>query len=130
MNTHPQYWVDSTLDFMPQLLLEMSLAICVANGEAEFITSDRPCVMFNPELGGLPPFHSSPGLTQKGIEVTLPLTPKHLLMFSRSSAGGYVEADEAFVDEANRRTRAACYEYFVSRREETKAIWFELRKSG
>lgn len=49
-----------------------------------FITSDSPCIMVNPVLEqeyGKGAMYASPGLGQKHVEVTLPLSPTHALMF-------------------------------------------------
>src|SRR5207244_1156745 len=41
------------------LLFQMQMSISVTNNELGFITSDTPCVWFNPEWYKLPPFYRS-----------------------------------------------------------------------
>jgi hypothetical protein len=99
--------------------------ILVTNDETGFITSDTPCVWFNPSLYKLPPFYRHPGLGQKDIEVTLPLTPRHLLTISHHRYPRYVTINSKAVDEFNRRTRFHCAEEFVSWKGETQPYWFD-----
>ena len=66
-----------------------------------------------------------PGLARRKIEVTLPLTPQHLLFISHSNLRGYLRAVPRLVDEVNRRTRFYCADYFVSWKGETKPYWFD-----
>ena len=61
------------------VLFRMQMSILVSDDEFGFITSDSPIVWFNPR--GI-----APGLAQKHIEVTLPLTPHHLLFISHTRA--------------------------------------------
>lgn len=121
-----QIHISESLEIMSSILYKMSLAILKTDDKTGFITSDHPCVLFNPEGYKLPPLYRSPGLGNPKIEVTLPLTPNHLLFFSWSKSKGYLPIEIEMVDELNRRTRAYCEEYFVSRKSETKLIWFEI----
>src|ERR1700687_1604381 len=72
----------NSLRFETPLLFKMQMAVLLTDDGLGFITSDRPCVWFNPSLYKLPPFYRSPGLGQKHVEVTLPLTPRHMLFIS------------------------------------------------
>ena len=100
------------------LLFQMSTTIFVTDDEVGFITSDMPCVWFNPEWYKLPPFYRSPGLLQPAIEVTLPLTPQHLMVISHHrQLPAYIDANTKALAEFNRRTRFHCSEEFVSCRD-------------
>lgn len=121
-----QITIKEMLEMMPPILYRMSLVILVTDDATGFITSDEPCVWFNPDLYKYPPLYRHPGLGQPKIEVTLPLTPKYLLIFSWYNLNGYLPVKEHHVDEFNRRTRGLCDEYFVSRKSETKPIWFDM----
>ena len=104
------------------VLFRMQMSILVSDDEFGFITSDRPCVWFNPR--GI-----APGLAQKHIEVTLPLTPHHLLFISHTiGAAEYIDVDQNMLDETNRLTRAYCDEEFVSWKGETRQKWFDIGK--
>ena len=120
-----QYTIGSALSILPQMFSQMSLAIFETDSEVGFITSDTPCVWFDPDAYKRPPFYRSPGLARRKIEVTLPLTPQHLLFISHSNLRGYLRAVPRLVDEVNRRTRFYCADYFVSWKGETKPYWFD-----
>ena len=72
------------------LLLQMHMSVLVTDSELGFITSDNPCVWFNPTLHRLPPFYRSPGLAQQDIEVSLPLSPNHLLFITHRPRSFYI----------------------------------------
>jgi hypothetical protein len=121
----PPYFVMTNLEIQTPLLYQMEMAIFVANDELGFITSDSPCVWFNPKAHTLPPFYRSPGLAQPDIEVTLPLTPAHMLFLSHRKHRLYLDVGQQVVDEANRLTRAYADDEFVSWKGETRPYWFE-----
>ncbi len=106
----------------------MRMVTLVTNDEIGFITSDTPCVWFNPNLYKVPPFYRHPGLGQKDIEVTLPVTPQHLLVVSHHDYPEYINVNQKAVDEFNRRTRFHCTEEFISWKGETKPYWFDPGK--
>ncbi len=110
------------------LLFEMPMTIvCTDDNQTGFITSDAPCVWFNSKLHTFPPFYRSPGLAQKDIEVTLPLSPHHFLLISHTAFPLYQNVSLLVVDELNRRTQAHCSEEFVSWKGMVKPYWFERR---
>ena len=90
-----------------------------------FITSDHPCVWFDPEAHKRPPFYQAPALIYESIEITLPVSPRQLVLLNRRGLSGYRDVPERAVDELNRRTRFQCAEYFVSSSNATKPIWFD-----
>src|SRR5262249_24247660 len=64
------------VQFLPNitdLLFQMNLAFLCAEKGTRFITSDDPCNLFNPDLQWQKFY--GPGLGQRNIEVTLPLSP-------------------------------------------------------
>jgi hypothetical protein len=123
---HPDV-ITGGLQLEAPILFQMQMSILVSDDEFGFITSDRPCVWFNPEAYKLPPFYRAPGLGQEHIEVTLPLTPHHLLFISHTTgAAEYIDADQNMLDETNRLTRAYCDEEFVSWKGETRPKWFDI----
>lgn len=116
----------NSLRFEAPLLFQMQLSVLATNDDCGFITSDRPCVWFNPALYKLPPLYRHPGLDQREIEVTLPLTPHHMLFISHTRCPEYVDLGKALLDDSNRLTRACCSEEFVSWKGEVLPYWFEL----
>jgi hypothetical protein len=109
----------------PFLFMRMHITILCTDAEEGFITSDCPFIMNNPEAYRLPPVMRvpAPGRDPK-IEITLPLTPKNLLLLSHSYPEGYAEVPQKTVDELNTRARFGCTEYFVSQRGTVKECWF------
>lgn len=109
-----QHLVETGVEIQAPLLFPMPMTIMVASDELGFITSDNPCVWYNPTAYKLPPMMRHPGLAQPDIEVTLPLTPHHMLLISHRRYALYVDVQRASVDEANRLRRFSCSEEFVS----------------
>jgi hypothetical protein len=114
-----------SLQTQTPLYFTMQMSIFVADDELGFITSDTPCVWFNPKAHTFPPLYRSPGLAQEEIEVTLPLTPQHLLFISHREHPFYLDVGRKAVDEANRLTRWYCNEEFISWKGEIRPYWFE-----
>jgi hypothetical protein len=121
-----QHLITMGIDVEAPLLFEMPMTIMVTADELGFITSDAPCVWFNPQLYKVPPFYRSPGLAQRDIEVTLPLTPNHLLLISHSKYPLYIDVEQKALDEGNRLRRFHCEKEFVSWKGETRPYWFEI----
>lgn len=108
---------------LTQLLMQMSVAfLCAEESNSKFITSDDPCNLFNPDLQWQKFY--GPGLGQKRVELTLPLSPNVLLCMSWSNLKGYIRWHRKRVDESNRTVARHCYEYVVSHRPRLKRLWF------
>jgi Protein of unknown function (DUF4238) len=117
-----------TMIGMGRVLSQMSIAVLISDS-LEFITSDAPCVMYDPAAHTRPPFYRHVGLGYKSTEVALPLAPNRMLHFSWLAGvnGLYLEVPDHFVDEANRTTQFHADRGIVSRTNETRDIWFEER---
>jgi hypothetical protein len=57
----------ASLEIEAPLLFQMQMTILVANDEIGFLTSDTPCIWFNPNLYKFPPAFCSPGLGHKDM---------------------------------------------------------------
>jgi hypothetical protein len=123
-NAH-QHILIMSLEIQAPLYFNMEMTILVTRDPVGFITSDAPCAWYNPKAHTFPPFYRSPGLAQTDIEVTLPLTPQHMLMFSHNKFAPFVDVPDRFVEHANHRTRAYCEKEFVSWKGETRPEWFK-----
>jgi Protein of unknown function (DUF4238) len=110
-----------TLSDITELLTKMSVAFLCAPKGIKFLTSDDPCNLFNPDLQWQR--FNSPGLAQKNIQVTLPLSPEILLCMSWSNLRGYVNWDKNWSDEINRLIAGQCYKYFISSAPQIKWRW-------
>jgi uncharacterized protein DUF4238 len=109
-------------------LSRMCPCILVTDTSPGFITSDAPCVMFDPTAYRRPPPYRSPGLGYEQTEVTLPLTSGRLLFFSYRPHSIYLRINEATVDEINRRTQFHANRHIISSTRDTRAMWFEPGK--
>lgn len=120
-NTH-RLGVVQLLPDITELLMGMSVAFLIAEKGARFVTSDDPCNLFNPDLQWQKIY--GPGLAQKNVQVTLPLSPKIMLCMSWSNLRGYILWGKSHVQEANRMVVGHCYKYFVSHSPKPKRMWF------
>jgi Protein of unknown function (DUF4238) len=109
-------------------LFGMQQLILKADDELGFVTSDAPCVMYNPKSHTFPPFYRSPGLAQKDVEIILPLTPQHLLAYRHGvPVATTMQVDRSVVDEFNRYQVFFAGEEIVSWKGATRPAWFEKR---
>jgi hypothetical protein len=106
------------IEFVPGFLKEMDHKVLTAPQGKFYVTSDDPCVWdaaFGP-----------PGLANRLLTITLPLTPQHLLYLSRDGSGSaYGDALPDMVDTFDWRTIRECQKYFISSTKQTKPCWFE-----
>ena len=103
-------------------LCVLDFAVFTADDEIGFITSDNPCVWFDPEAYKRPPLLRVPALVYESIEITLPISPQQCLYFNRHNINGYIDVNQQMVDVINKRTRFYCGEYFVVRKNYKDAI--------
>jgi hypothetical protein len=127
-NHHAQLVVNG-IEVIAPVLYQMTLTIFTTTNRTGFITSDAPAVMYNPKAHTFPPMYRSAGLLQKDVEVTLPLSPQHMVLFShRPSSQLYIPIGVNDVDEANRTTYFFCESEFVSRTGEVRDAWVTERE--
>lgn len=108
---------------LTKVLTQMSVAfLCADRHSARFVTSDDPCNLFNPDLQWQRFY--GPGLGQKNVQLTLPLSPNIMMCMSWTNFRGYIAWDTKHVDEANRMVIGHCYRHFISHRRKTKRGWF------
>lgn len=119
-------------DILPQLIDELTpllykLDFCVLTtmDSIGFITSDHPCVWFDPEAYKRPPLFRSPALIYESIEIYLPVSPMQCISLNRRGITGYLAINESIVNDVNRMTRFYAGEYFVVRKNEKRDVWFD-----
>lgn len=105
--------------------MQLDLVVFTTTASPGFLTSDNPCVWFDPDSYRRPPLYQGAGIASPGIEITLPVSPDQLLIFQRGGLNGYFPVTEHAVDQMNRRTRFGCAEYFVANANTTRPIWFD-----
>jgi hypothetical protein len=101
------------------VLAQMNLSIFTTEDDLGFITSDHPCVWFDPQRR-----RQLPSLQSRTIEVSMPVSPHSLAFFCWDDFPAYSSVSLGAVDDANRFRHMACDEYFVARRNTTKQVWF------
>lgn len=107
------------------ILAQMHLAVLCTDEPLGFITSDMPCVWFDPEAYKRPWPMNAPGLGWRTIEITLPVSPRQSILLSWWPMDGYFDITPEQVDDLNRRTRFMCDEHFIACRHEQRAVWFD-----
>ncbi len=122
----PQRMVLMSLELQTPIYLQMAMSILEIEDDSAFITSDSPCVWYNPQAHTFPPFYRSPGLAQTDIEVTLPLSPKLMLLLTHNKKlGARVKIGGSAVRRINGRTMVYATNEFVSWKGEVDPRWFE-----
>jgi Protein of unknown function (DUF4238) len=128
LNNHPAFFVTATMEAAAPVLFRMNLTILTTDDPIGFITCDSPAVMFNPQAYKFPPYYRSLGLGMIDIEVTLPLTPRHMAVYTHfPRTGSYYKLEEQFVDEMNRRTWFHAAQEVVSKTGQVKEVWSAVR---
>jgi hypothetical protein len=107
------------------ILRRMRAVVFETSDEVGFITSDQPCIVFDPDAWQIPPTFRNHDIEASGAEVTLPLSPQQMLVLTwRNVIPRAYPIPTQFVDDFNRRIRRFAHERFVACRNVTKDIWF------
>ncbi len=108
-------------------LVQMEAKVLCTEADPGFITSDAPVVWFDPEWYRKPPMYQSPGFLDPKLEITIPISPRQLLLLTHGDSGlTYLDVPDLMVSEVNHRTRFHCHEEFVVRRNYQESRWFEV----
>ncbi|MEE8428924.1 MAG: DUF4238 domain-containing protein, partial [Gammaproteobacteria bacterium] len=113
------------IETVAPLLSKLDFAILCNDLDLGNITSDSPCVWFDPEAYKRPPIYRGPALMYDTIEITLPVTPKECIYLNRQGMRGFIDVPEAVVRDLNRRTRFQASEYYVVNQDRVDDIWFD-----
>ena len=107
------------------LLVRMDAVVMECATGPGFITSDNPCVWWDPEWHKKAPVWRGAALADPNLEICMPLSPRQRIILNWKGVTGFVPVPERMVDNANRLTRFSCSEHFVSKSEVTKPFWFD-----
>lgn len=112
------------LPFLANILKQMNIAFLCSPSVTKnpFLSSDEPCVLFNPDLQWQRFY--GPGFGQKNVQLTLPLSPEITVMFTWNNYHGYGLLTGTQVEDLNRMTRGHCDKEFVSSTPNKKWVWF------
>lgn len=119
-----QCMLSAMVQSLTVVFFHMGYLILEGDDEIGFITSDSPCVLFDPEAYKRPPLYRS-GLMWPKIEITLPLSPSQLILFCHRDVGEYIQVGQKKVDDLNRRTRFYADKHFIVKQDKCSPIWFE-----
>ncbi|MEO1966321.1 DUF4238 domain-containing protein [Hyphomonas sp.] len=113
-----------------RLLCHLNFSILHTSTDPGFITSDEPCVWFDPEAYKRGPMFRGPALKYKSLEITLPISPSRMLLISHQDFPEYFDVDEKdfaemLVNDINRRTCGYASSTVVVNRNEFRKIWAE-----
>jgi hypothetical protein len=95
--------------------------------EDKFITSDDPCVWWDPASYIKPKPFGAGGLISPSLEITFPLSPTKLVIFGNGPSLNreYLPVNNSdVINNINRRTRHFASEYIVSSSAMINPIWF------
>jgi hypothetical protein len=120
-----QTMLASLVSEMVKALVRMRFAVLNAPQDHYFLTSDAPCILFDPSAYRRPPIYRSPGLYHPQLEITLPVSPTQTVFFSRHPFEGYNDINAAQVDGLNQRTRFRAYQHFIFNKNYINPIWFD-----
>lgn len=108
------------------IFASMDLAICEVDECPEgLITCDNPCVWSDSELIKLPPGHRQVSLMSESVEVTLPLSPKQIVLLNRRGVAGYCKSAIGALQEWNRRAVNNADEEVIANTGEKQDVWFQ-----
>ncbi len=120
-----QKLLGSHIELLAPKLAALDLCIYETGDPVGFITSDSPCIWYDPEFYKRPPVYQSSGLMHPSIQFWLAISPSHLVFLNRQNITGLRTATEKRLDYLNRVTRFKCCEHFVVNSNYTKDIWFD-----
>jgi hypothetical protein len=122
--------ITTQLDILTRLFIGLDLAIIETNTSPGFITSDDPCVWFDPKLPNYPRL-TGHALISPTIEVHLPISPTQCIFLNRQGNNGYINlsnfgliTEGTVVAETNWRTRKKSNQYFIVNKKVMLAKWF------
>lgn len=108
-----------------KLLAKLDMAILTSKNDLGFITSDCPCVWYDPEAYKRPPFYRAPALMYETIEITMPISPSQCILLNRQGISGYIEVSDEAVETQNRLIRFDAEEFYVANANESHDVWFD-----
>lgn len=102
----------------------MDVAVCEVDEEPGLITCDNPVFVFEPELWKLPPSMRYENMMGDSVEITMPISPKQIILLNRKGVAGYCKSDRKALEEWNRRAVANAAEEVIANTKEKQDAWF------
>lgn len=111
------------------LLMQLDLAILNTRLTPGFITSDHPCIRRVPEQESIPLNQQLSGTIHPETEITLPISPRQLMVLSLLGVNGYQDCSPAGLCNYNRRTWMYADEGVIACAESSQENWFVVTGS-
>ncbi len=125
----------SQFKILTPLFSKLDIAILETSTNPGFITSDDPCVWFDPQLPNYPNL-AGRALISPTIEIHLPISPSQCIFLNRRGERGYINLSKfgpireiKSVTEINWRTRTKSNQYFIVNQKTMLAKWFTFYQS-
>jgi hypothetical protein len=126
--------VPPEISALTPLLMKLDMAVYETSFEPGFITSDNPCFWHDPEGHKREYPYQGPALMYPSIEITMPVTPRQVILLNRQGINGYVdlsgvgiEVDLDAVRKINFRTRLSAKESLIVNKKIILWDWFLKR---
>lgn len=88
--------IQATLQLLP-FGIDLVYKLLLNNSSLDFITSDNPVIYYNQFLETRNPVFSNTGLVSKGLEIFIPISPKHCLVFFDERVYGLGSKNEIMI---------------------------------
>jgi len=110
-----QNWLPPIVKAIAPHLIEIPSVVMVAPKGCSFITSDTPCAWFDKGAYETPPARYAGGLISPTLEITMPLSPRQMLVFANRLrfSGYWSRLSRGDVESLNRRTFTRAEEFVV-----------------
>ena len=117
----------SAIEASAPIIASMTLTLAWTDDDQGFITSDAPCVFFDPDVHTRPFPYNNIGFAYKTLEISVPLCPRVCALFTWQDIPPRLDVSGRGVAEFNRRTRFGSHTEFVNTRDEVDPYWFDRR---
>lgn len=104
------------------LLLQMNISILYSISKARFLTSDNPYVLFDPQSNNRHWMYRG-GMGFDTVEISLPITPRHLLLLTWRELPRYIDITRKQVELFNQRHWAFAHDFVVINSKMDKPSW-------
>lgn len=123
MPFHIFHFVNYAMPF----LIKMNCAILETEINPGFITSDNPCLWFDPASWGFSDSDLFFGLGHPELEIMLPISPKQILRLKQQGPNGYVSFDthQGAIDELNKLIVHFAEKFIVTNQKYYNKYWFQ-----
>lgn len=112
--------LNGSINGLMPFLLDMPLTILCTEHDVGFVSSDAPCVLYDPM------HRRFMGMASPTVEVSLPLSPQQAAVWTYVPSATYQEAPHAMARAVNWRTRTRAYHAFFARRQTLDPAWVGL----